>query len=297
MSNHIEITEEAPDHKFRTETPNLIIDLLELKALKPTEVCVYTVIKRIAGDGGSCFCSNKTLASKCRIGKTLLAECIKTLEGVIPIIGSPLIRVYGQTNSKGGSGTNKIVILDCWRKNGDYFRDKRDSKEKIKDVATRTRGARVPNEGCSRAEHKEEQGKKNPYNNNCLVEEPISSPPSDINKFITKHGMQGQKIECSFLAVIQHGINEKLNWVLPEIEEAWNVLAKYKDGINNYIGFIVSTINNLKKKSKSNFNTKGKTKCKATATVVPLTEETKCGSYKPRFLGDALRELASQHLT
>jgi len=197
----------------------------------------------------------------------------------------------------GGSGTNKIVILDCWRKNGDYFRDKRDSKEKIKDVATRTRGARVPNEGCSRAEHKEEQGKKNPYNNNCLVEEPISSPPSDINKFITKHGMQGQKIECSFLAVIQHGINEKLNWVLPEIEEAWNVLAKYKDGINNYIGFIVSTINNLKKKSKSNFNTKGKTKCKATATVVPLTEETKCGSYKPRFLGDALRELASQHLT
>ena len=69
----------------------------------------------------------------------------------------------------GGSGTNKIVILDCWRKNGDYFRDKRDSKEKIKDVATRTRGARVPNT------------KKNPYNNNCLVEEPISSPPSDVS--------------------------------------------------------------------------------------------------------------------
>ena len=234
--------------------------------LVPEAKLFYAVVRNLCNKYGYCWASNEYLSSLMQKDERTIRRWLKSLykEKYLEV-------TYGKPSE---NTERKIYVVEGFKKR-----------------IPRTKLSNPPDKIVP---HKEDSLKED---TNCLVEEPISSPPSDINKFITKHGMQGQKIECSFLAVIQHGINEKLNWVLPEIEEAWNVLAKYKDGINNYIGFIVSTINNLKKKSKSNFNTKGKTKCKATATVVPLTEETKCGSYKPRFLGDALRELASQHLT
>jgi len=112
IMKNIEVTEEDTDRKFRTETPNLIIDLVEIKALKPTEVWVYTVLKMIAGDSGCCFCSWETLASKCGLSETKVRKCIQKLQGVIPVIGGPLIRIDPQYSQDGGSLPNKITILE-----------------------------------------------------------------------------------------------------------------------------------------------------------------------------------------
>lgn len=124
--------EDLPDHHFRTELPNIIFEL----NLSPEEFKVYAVLKRIAGDRGACWMSQKKLSEMCGIGITKLKECMESLASPNIHIGDKrdenekrhihskisLITITRRKKLDGGDDTNLIRIVPIWRLNGDYFR-------------------------------------------------------------------------------------------------------------------------------------------------------------------------------
>lgn len=146
MSDY-EIHEEASDHKFHTQIPNLLIDLVELGFLKQSDAWIYTVIKRIAGDEGKCTYSMENLAKKCGFSENFVRKSIKKLETHLEILNCPLILVYEQTTDKGGTAPNRIKIMDIWRKNGDFYREKFQIKKEFKDSTPRKGGGCTPRKG------------------------------------------------------------------------------------------------------------------------------------------------------
>ncbi len=168
MSDQYEIQEETPDHHFRTEIPNLVFDL----GLSPEAFCLYAHLKRIAGDKGACFKSNKNLAKDCGIGETKLRECFKELTQIEILIGddpspgkSPkfhsqvsLIKITQRKKENGSWDTNLVTITPIWRLNGDIMR----SKFKKINTTSQSEGGvpRNPREGTSQSEDKEEPSKQ-----------------------------------------------------------------------------------------------------------------------------------------
>ena len=63
-------------HHYRTEIPNIIFHL----NLSAYEFMLYSLYKRVAGDGGSCFMTVKNLLSMLPFGITTLREGKKKLE-------------------------------------------------------------------------------------------------------------------------------------------------------------------------------------------------------------------------
>jgi hypothetical protein len=123
MTNHqenIEVVEQYPDHHYRTEIPNIIYEL----KLTPFEVTVYNILKRIAGDRGSCWRRAEDIAEIGQMSKREYDKCIKRLESKFDLIGMPLIKVEKRFKACGAQDTNKITILDIWRQNGNYFKTK-----------------------------------------------------------------------------------------------------------------------------------------------------------------------------
>lgn len=123
MTNHeeyIQVTELTPDHHFRTEIPNIIYEL----KLNPYELAVYNVLKRIAGDSGSCWMKAKDVAEMSMMSKREYDICISKLESKFELIGLPLIRVERRKRKDGGNDTSKITIVPIWNINGRYFRER-----------------------------------------------------------------------------------------------------------------------------------------------------------------------------
>ena len=162
MSDY-EIHEEVSDHKFHTQIPNLVVDLIELGFLHRNDFIVYSVIKRIAGDEGKCIYSLKNLAKKCGFHKDTVRDSLKRLEMKIPIIEKSLILVYEQSSMSGGDIPCKITICDVWRENGDFYREKLRIKKEIKGVARNDPPRVARNDtGGSWKRHKEEPVEEEP---------------------------------------------------------------------------------------------------------------------------------------
>jgi hypothetical protein len=133
MSDQYEVSEEKPDHHFRTETPNIIYELLKEKKLSPLAFVLYSVLKKTAGDYGSCFKTNETLAEECGYSKSTLKTYLKELEEIRLPNDQKLIEVFRRTNPDNSPATNLIKIVDIWRYNGDTFRGMLKSKNDSKD--------------------------------------------------------------------------------------------------------------------------------------------------------------------
>lgn len=166
MSDKYEIKEDKADHHFRTEIPHIIHELLKEKKISPLTFVLYSVLKKTAGDYGSCFKTNETLAEECGFSKTTLKKCLKELEKVRLPNNLKIIEVFRRTNPDGSPDTNLIKIIDIWRHNGDTMRERFESKKDSKD----NRGGSPKNlplgrqktEGGSPKNPKEDPLKKNP---------------------------------------------------------------------------------------------------------------------------------------
>lgn len=192
VSNEYEINEEKPDHHFRTEIPNIIFEL----NLSPAVFCVYANLKRIAGDGGSCFKSNKNLAKECGMSERSLIDCIKELAELPILIGKDplpgkqekfhdeirLIKITSRKKEDGSCDTNLITITPIWRLNGDVMR----SKIKKNCGGAKNVGGVVQNlqGGGAGFADKEEPVKKNDFNKELKYR--YSKSPSQKNKEIVK---------------------------------------------------------------------------------------------------------------
>ena len=175
-----EIHEDLPDHHYRTEIPNIIFDL----GLSSEEFKVYAVLKRIAGDRGACWMSQKKLAEMCGIGITKLKECIDSLASPNIQISDKrdeklkrhvhsqisLITVTRRKKSDGGDDTNLIKIVPIWRLNGDHFRGDPTTDRVTSDGKAYDK--KYPKEGGSPRDYKQDLSKvKTPLRKDNVLRE------------------------------------------------------------------------------------------------------------------------------
>ena len=151
----VQIENECSLHHFRTEIPNIVFQM----DLDPAEFKTYCVLKKTAGDKGSCFKSTNTLCKEVGIGITKFKECQKKLQE------KKLIRVQRRKHSNGGSYTNLITIIDIWPLNMKTIMQERSPQNLERGgVAERRGGGRQTTEGGSpndtKEEHKEEEPKE-----------------------------------------------------------------------------------------------------------------------------------------
>lgn len=145
---------ESSSHSWRTELPNIIFQL----GLSPHQFRIYCEYKRIAGDGGTCYKSQPTLAKETGISVRTIRECKKALARPFPQLdGRPLIIIESRMTDKGDSDTDNITICDIWPKNFENFIG----------AAGDAGGVRQEMPGGPAGDaDKEEPFKKNPKNNN-----------------------------------------------------------------------------------------------------------------------------------
>lgn len=62
-------------HNYRTEIPNIIFSL----GLDPYEFSLYCMYKKIAGDKGACWQSNRTLVNQLKMSDRKMREVKKSL--------------------------------------------------------------------------------------------------------------------------------------------------------------------------------------------------------------------------
>lgn len=158
-NSQVEFQDNSSLHLYRTELPNIIFEL----NLDVYEFKAYCVMKRIAGDRGSCFKSNANLILEIGCKKTKLKEIKKSLEDI------GLITITKRKNSDGGDSPDLIEIVDIWNLNMSEMSKKYKKKEstlKLKRGGRQTTGGGSPHDrGGSPNDPKED-----PYNKISIEE-------------------------------------------------------------------------------------------------------------------------------
>lgn len=117
--DQVESYEERPDHHYRTEIPNIILEWL-----KGDELIAYIHLKKICGDSGTCWKTTKNLAKQTGMSERQFRYMSDRLAE--PTDFRPaLITITERKKSDGSSDTNIIKIIDVWRLNGDHYRNKK----------------------------------------------------------------------------------------------------------------------------------------------------------------------------
>lgn len=123
MSKKFTITDDSDDRKYFTLVPNYIIN-----HSSHYEQSLYLVMKRLAGEQGSCFATQLTLANIMKCSQPTVSRSIDYLisHGWLKCIGTR----PGKTRP-----VKEYKIVDIWKKNMDFY-NKKDvfTQNKSKDV-------------------------------------------------------------------------------------------------------------------------------------------------------------------
>lgn len=103
-----QVRDESPFSHY-SMLPNLIDDL----GLSPYAFRLYGHLKRVTGEGGSCWQNTRTLAEACKMSAGMVSKAKKELMSTKP----PLIAVALTNHPKGGFDYHEIAILDIWQEN------------------------------------------------------------------------------------------------------------------------------------------------------------------------------------
>jgi len=107
------IKDESNDRQYFTIIPNYI-----LNHSSAIDKAIYIDMKRVAGENGRCFMTEKTMCKRNGIGDKTLHKSLKYL------IDHKWIEFVGTTPSK-TRPIKTYKILDVWKKNSDYFQNKK----------------------------------------------------------------------------------------------------------------------------------------------------------------------------
>lgn len=103
------IKDESGDKKYFTQIPNMVVN-----HSTAYEQSLYLIMKRMAGEHGSCFASLNFLSKKMGIHKTTVSKTIKKL------LKRKWISEIEHKKVKGGI-VRQFVIVDLWRLNIDLY--------------------------------------------------------------------------------------------------------------------------------------------------------------------------------
>jgi len=109
-----EIDDAGDPRYYWTQIPNIVFDI----GLSSYEFLLYSYLKRVAGNGGKCFQSTRTLAKKCSVSVPTIIKAKQLLSRPrADLNGKALITVKERANPKGGQDYHEISIADIWREN------------------------------------------------------------------------------------------------------------------------------------------------------------------------------------
>lgn len=153
----INIQDQSGDKKYFTIIPNYILNHSTIYDRE-----VYVQMKRIAGEHGTCWKSQASLAKQCGISINRLKKSITYLveHGWIKKIGTKEVKTRG-----GGQAVNEYIIADLWKMNSDFYDGGGVSPYDIpnKGVSPKTqRGITKTPKGVSPEGYKEEPIKEEP---------------------------------------------------------------------------------------------------------------------------------------
>ena len=99
------IIDESGDRKYYTQIPNMVIN-----HSTSNEQSLYLIMKRLAGEQGSCYASLNTLSKKMGTHKTTVAKTITKL------LKRKWIREIEPIKVIGGK-VRQFVMVDLWKQN------------------------------------------------------------------------------------------------------------------------------------------------------------------------------------
>ena len=105
MEQKNKFIDESGDKKYFTQIPNMIVN-----HSTAYEQSLYLIMKRTAGEGGSCYASLNFLAKKMGVHKTTISKTITKL------LKRKWVIETDKTKVKGGY-TRTFVIIDLWPRN------------------------------------------------------------------------------------------------------------------------------------------------------------------------------------
>lgn len=189
--NKFFIQDDSGDRKYFTIIPNYILNHSSLWDRE-----VYIQMKRIAGEDGTCWTSQKTLAKQCGISINRLKKSIHYLleHKWIESIGKKDIETAG-----GNQEVNEYRIIDLWDKNNDFYQNRykgvsSDDIPYTKGVSRiNQRGVTAEAKGVSPGDDKEDHCLRR-----SLKEEPVSK-------------------DTEATPIINSG-NKDINWLIEEFE-------------------------------------------------------------------------------
>ena len=105
--------DKSEDRRYFTIIPNLL--WAEELGLSVPDFKLYATIKKVAGEGGECFMSTRTLAKVTRISTGAVSG------GKRRLAVAGLIRIVTHPRGHGGQPIDHITIVDIWQRNVEHF--------------------------------------------------------------------------------------------------------------------------------------------------------------------------------
>lgn len=115
-------TREVP-RIYRTETPNIVFELLYQKKITHADFILYSNFRRIAGDEGACWKGIRKLAEEMGMSKDTISECKKRLAMPLPELKGKSLIIIEKGDYKNGK-SDTIWIEDIWQENFEYYNKK-----------------------------------------------------------------------------------------------------------------------------------------------------------------------------
>lgn len=221
---NFEIEEELPDHHFRTEIPNILFDI----GLEPLVFATYCYLKRIAGDKGKSWQSNRKIADSIGISKRKLIDIIEILQTPHPVLKISLIKVQHRKKPDGSPDTNLITMVNLWGLNGKHFRYNNLSKNEGGSAGDALGGARYAPGGALNA-HKEEPFQedlsKKQQQHIANPQEKVVVVPSALDKLELSDDLKSKLLKEFSIPEIDIAVQRCLNWKGRESDSAAIVTA------------------------------------------------------------------------
>lgn len=236
-NTNFQIQEQKPDHHFRTEIPNIILD----SDIDMYTLGVYLKLKKIAGDSGGCWYSNKKLSEYCKISETKLRECLDNLETEGKYLSCALIKKEQRFSTDGSQNSNLITIIPVWRLNGDKYNNKL-NKQNIVTPPVFGEGGGAPHEGGGApGEDKEEPSKK--------IHIKTGGGGSEKKIGLNYKNSKGQEQHVSESDIYQHFL--KSNFETYIVSSAIEETKQYNEKISNIFNFLESICIRLTKQKEN----------------------------------------------
>lgn len=269
------ILQECP-RDFRTESPNILWELIESREISIIDYGLYSFYRKVAGESGACWVGTRKIAQITGLSPTTIAKSKKALSKKFALLGGKSL-IHITPCDRKNQTADTITIFDIWPENHNFFQkkytcDKRRHTSKLKKFI------RVPKcdtgvyqnvtHGCDKLLHRRNNQRRN-NQEELSVSEPVEKPdlvpenpisakgsvcvesspvaPPHMVKSITKLLFSGQSITLTKEQLYEASIKHKTDWTKEEIEEAWKVLENYSEPVREWFKFIQGTILNKRK--------------------------------------------------